>query len=586
MPVIQHEEHEFHLSHEQETKLNEFQMITSFPDEELALVVKLLENHGWLLESALGRYFDGNWQEDLNPPAIAERPPTPTPQGFVSHSASPFLLGDNASFVPRLPLVKRLPLDFKDNFRLVGLDRRPENNFNNHPALLILLFLPKVLLKIGTGLITILWSIISFGFKNDPVAEKQIKRIPRRPNEKSTPAIEIIESLLGKNSELASLLNPKPFNEIYDECENDFKMMMVVCLGDLESEELGQRDENSMKFVTEILNNPSTLQLLREHSDNLRIYMQSAQSPEMWAVANQLKIRYTPECLLIANVLNSRDSVNGVTRMSVIGRIKVSSLRRFQNAFKVTTEKHSAELLVSRNDQKELKLAREIKELQDQAYQESLRQDQLKQRMRQEENETARKSVENERHKALQKKIERAERELRALDVCLGFADGQRSVNLEAGKATLQIRTSTGKRLVRVFAGDESLKDIYLTVKCFLSLDLKSFEDHAVLESVKTKLDTLLEDGNVLNLDETHWSQEALAGESLGSLKMRINQKLETLCESNREVELDINFELVSPFPRFRVPCDGTVNIKDTSQIWPNGSLLVETIEDEDVTEM
>ncbi|CEP60814.1 Ubx2p LALA0_S02e00232g [Lachancea lanzarotensis] len=583
MPVIQHEGREIHLSHEQETKLNEFQMITNFPDPEVGLVVQLLESHGWNLESALSRYFDGNWQENLIPSDAAQRPSTPVPsQGFVSHSASSFLLGENASFIPRLPLVRRLPLDFGDNSRIIGLDKRSEDKFNNSPALIILLFLPNLLLKIGTGILTILWSIISFGFKNDHIAENKIQRVPPRPDKNAKPITEIVGSVLGENSELASLIAPQSFNELYDECESQFKIMMVICLGDLESEQLGERDLNSARFLTEVINDPTTLQILREHREELSVYMSSAQSPEMWAMASQLKLRYTPECFLVANVLNSKDSVNGTTQMSLIGRVKLSSVRRFQGSLKSILEKHSAELLVSRNEQKELRLAREIKELQDQAYEESLRQDQRKQQMRQEEDATARETLEREKARAFENKFNLAACELRALQLSISLADSQRSLNLDSGKATLQFRTSNGKRFIRVFAGDESPKDIYQTVECFLRLDLKSFEDDVVLERVKTRLSGMIEDGNVIELDESQWSHEALADETLDSLKLRIEQKLQVLCDSRGNVELDINFELVSPFPRFKLPCDDNISIKDISQIWPNGSLLVEAIEEED----
>ena len=49
MPIINHAGEEFHLSHEEEEKLNNFQGITNFPEDDLPLVIKLLQNHGWKL---------------------------------------------------------------------------------------------------------------------------------------------------------------------------------------------------------------------------------------------------------------------------------------------------------------------------------------------------------------------------------------------------------------------------------------------------------------------------------------------------------------------------------------------------------
>ncbi|SCU95045.1 LADA_0G13080g1_1 [Lachancea dasiensis] len=581
MPIVHHEDQEFNLSHEQEHMLNEFQVISNFPDAELAQVVRLLENNSWQLEPALCRYFDGNWQENLEqPPAVAPRPPTPMESEQIAHTANPFEMGDHTAFVPKLPIVKRLPLDFKDKFQYAGLDRRT-NEFATHPGLFVLLLIPKLLLRIGTGLLTLLWSIISFGFTNSqPRTEFTVQRVPRYPEDNPRPFSETLAALVGPQSDLQSLLSPDRFNTIYEECERQFKPMLVVCLGDLESEELDKRDQNSSRFVKNILNDPSTLQLLREQAGNVMIYMNSATSPEMWALAKQLKLSHTPTCLLVANVLNSKGSMNGVTRMSVIGKLKVSSLRSFQNSFKVTLERHSAELVVSRNEQEELRMAREIKELQDHAYLESLRQDQIKEQKRQDEEKRTKLQQEAELSKAQEIKRRRTLGILSTLKFGLKMVENKRRGDL----TTLQIRTASGKRLVTKFNGDESLQDIYQTVKCFLILNLKTLESTEVADSIKEMLLKLAQDGDVLAWKDKQWSHDSFAGETADSLRDLINKELSDGTESSDDAWLDIDFELISPFPRFKLDCVKDICIKEVPQICPNGNLLVEML-NEDIDE-
>ncbi|CUS23445.1 LAQU0S10e00540g1_1 [Lachancea quebecensis] len=579
MPVIQHGDQEIHLSHDEEEKLNNFQVITTFPEDSLPQIVKLLQDHGWQLEPALSRYFDGNWQENLNPPPVAARPHTP-PVPQRPFDSTPFLFGDSASLVPRLPLVKRLPLDFKERFRYAGLDKRP-NEFNTHPALFLLVLLPKVLFKIGTGIFTLLWSIISFGFRTEGVNASHIHRVPDSPLENEESIHETLESIFNGNTELSSLVSPKSFNEVYEECEKEFKFLLVVCLGDVGTDESSSRDVNSRLFIESILNEPSTLQLLRENSENMVIYMRSAQDMEMWSLCKQLRLRYTPECLLIGNVLNSKDSVNGATRMSVLSRLKVGTLRKFQNSLKVVIERHSAELIVSRSEQEELRMAREIKQMQDQAYQESLRHDQEKEQKRQAAEAEAKAKREAELIKELEFKTTQTIQQLCILNFCLDNLEPLTSSTITQEKqATLQIRTPNGKRFVKKFNGASTLEYIYKVAKCFLFLNLENFNKDHVLKCMATKVKEMAEDEAVLCFKDGCNIESLRTDSQSEELHKILQSELPKWSMPNREVDLDIDFELVTPFPRFKLPNDKNALIKNTQQIWPNGSILVEYLED------
>ena len=130
------------------------------------------------------------------------------------------------------------------------------------------------------------------------------------------------------------------------------------------------------------------------------------QDPELWSVAKKLNVRFTPECLLIGNVLNNSGSLNGVTRMSVLNRLKLNSPNKFRNSLKLTMDRYNPEMIVNRTEQEELKLARQLKQMQDEAYEQSLKQDQIKEEKRrlEQEQEKAEKEIELQKERQLKLK--------------------------------------------------------------------------------------------------------------------------------------------------------------------------------------
>lgn len=581
MPIINHNGQEFHLSHEEEEKLNEFRIITDFPQDDLPLIIRLLQNYGWHLERALSFYFDGDWKSSVTAtegPSIPERPPTPSPAAFPPiPERSPFIASD-AHLVPSLRVVKPLPLNFREAFSVVGLHRRSSEVWNlnpqDGPLIMILMFIPKLLIKLGAGILSLLWGLITFGFNSSLDDRANVRQVPGRPKEKEPPIDQLLPQVIeGQSLErLKKLMNSLPFNEALKICQDEFKYLLLIFVGDMSAQD--DSDVNSQRFLSKVLVNPAVLSMLENYKDELIIYMGSVHELETWLVAEDLRIKYTPECLLVGNVLNSKGSVNGATRLSVLSKLRISSAKRFENSLKMTIEKFQPELVVSRTEQEEIRLAREIKKLQDDAYQNSLKQDRMKEEERKMKEEEARLKVFNKAHRENRKKLKETVRHLQWLRSCTSVMKGDLPSSAGECVATLQIRTSEGLRLVKKFTSTTSLHTLYVKIGCHLYLDNTSQNPEDWASSIAERLDVLSKDESTLCFKDKKVSQNELNIESLTEIIEVESSKWEDEISS----ELEFDFELVSSFPREKIPVDKKITLEKLTQLWPKGSLLVEEI--------
>ena len=659
MPIITAGNEQFHLSHEEEDKLNQFQMITNFKDEDLAPVITLLKNHGWNLEAAISRYYDADWKTSLlaaggedgqgqgqsaiggGPPPYSEsnffnRPPAPGPRPRQNQRlVQPQFMPPDLVFTPSLPIVRRLPANYREKFKLVGLDSSANgghklNDSTTNPAVILLMLLPNALLK----LISFLWSVISslFGRKYGRRSQMAIFRVPKSPVVDKDP-IDLSDVFLERKSEvdngatsssleaIRDLLGDGPrleFNEALKVCQEEFKFLLLILVGKVNSsavKELSDNQEtgkdndndneskeddnddsdldiNSRKFLRHILGDSGTLSILNDYKENLVVYLGSVLEVEPWLVAKEMRVRYTPECFLIGNVLNSNgSSPQGVTRLSVLAKLHVKSARRFQNSLKVAFERFNPEMVVSRTEREELRVSREIRQLQEKAYEDSLRKDQMKANKRELERQQEELKAQIKLQREQKRKLRSTLWNLKWLELCQKYIDmekqekGSVSSPSPSSFATLQIRTSGGKRMVKKFVGETSLYSIYADIGCHLYLKTPSLEVSEWTEKLIERIRQLADDDSVLcfkdNIDflTGNTSSEKIAG--------LINSELEKWERSAQEYdiaepEIRFNFELISPYPRYKVPSDASLMIKEVPQLWPNGSLLVEHIVEED----
>lgn len=397
MPVIKQGDQEFHISHDEEEKLNEFQSISGFPEDDLADIIRHLQSNSWNLELALGSYFDGNWKEQLNAlqvpepePVVETLPPVPERVAFTPHTSngpSSFMM------IPSFPVVKKLPMGFKDKYRMLGINSDTATHLVTNPFLLILLFVPKLLFKLGT----FIWTLLTMGFTNHlPGHDRNasVREVPQKPQ-----MIEMERERLSGffDDRINSLIEwNKSYNEVLETVQNEFKFGLVILIGDIlgaanerfdeksDSETVEKEEEpflngtidlNSQKFIEKIIGDDSVIDLLEMYRDDLVIYCGSVVELEPWLVSKQFGIKYTPECFIVGNVINGDGNVN---KLSLLSRIKVNSSKRFQTTLKAVFDRFRPDMVVSRTERNELELARKIRQSQEEAYQNSLRKDQIK----------------------------------------------------------------------------------------------------------------------------------------------------------------------------------------------------------------
>lgn len=583
MPIIEHNGQVFHLSHEEREKLDEFRVITDFPQDDLPLIIRLLQNYGWHLERALSFYFDGDWKSSIiaqELPAIPNRPPTPATFPPIPER-SPFIASD-AHLIPSLRVVKPLPSNFREVFSVVGLNKNNGDVWNmnpqHSPLIIILMFIPRLLVKLGVSVLSLLWGLITFGFNSHLDERTNVRKVPSRPKEKQPPFDQLISPLIdGQGLErLNKLMSTQSFNEAFKICQDEFKYLLIVFIGDVSDEE--DPDVNSQRFISKVLSNPTVLSMLESYKDELIIYLGSVHELETWLVAQDLRIKYVPECLLVGNVLNSKGSVNGVTRLSVLSKLRISSAKKFENSLKVTIEKFQPELVVSRTEQAEILLAREIKKLQDDAYQNSLEQDRVKAEERKMKEEEALLELNNKTQREKDKKIKETVKHLQWLRSCADFMKKEPATSGVGTVATLQIRTSKGLRLVKEFSSTTSLHSLYVKIGCHLYLDTNSKDQEELSKIIADKLQSLAEDDSVLCFKDREVLKDELKAENLTkAIELELKKWKDEMSS-----DLEFDFELVSPFPREKIPVDKEMTVKEVTQLWPKGSLLVEELVEDD----
>lgn len=596
MPLIMHGDQEFNLSHEEEEKLNQFQAITNFPDDELPLIIQLFQNYGWHLERALSSYFDNDWKSSLlaneEQPPIPERPATPTPSPRIQRGqdSSPFLISD-LNLVPSLPFVKPLPSNYRETYSVVGLNKSKGDiwggNQGSSPLLMVLMFIPRVLGRLGVGIISILWGIITFGFRSTVNEKARVCKIPTTPNVKSIPISEALGQVADEKS-LSRLqkivVNQRTFNESLKICDEEFKFLLVVLIGNVYANESEEYDKNSSLLVSKILSSDTVLSYLKSHEDDIMIYIGSVNELEPWLIAKQMNIKYTPECLLIGNVLNSNGSVNGVTRLSILSKLRMSSSKRFYNSLKLTVERFNPELLVSRTEKAELRMAREIRKRQDDAYEESLRNERLKEETRQLQIEEQLKNQSMQEEIEKNRKWKETAKKLFWVDSCIRslYEEPIKDQPIE-DTATLQVRTSQGLRLIKKFKSSTTLYSLYVAIGCHLFLKEIKQDPTQWKTKIINEIELLSQDASNFCFKSLETLSDGVAIQEIADL---IKKEIDNLPKQYAEFsEIGFDFELITPFPRDKIPKDKKIAIRDVQQLWPKGSLLVEDIIEDDSDE-
>ncbi|KAF8983625.1 hypothetical protein BGZ46_009887 [Entomortierella lignicola] len=310
------------------------------------------------------------------------------------------------------------------------------------------------------------------------------------------------------------------YSAALNKAKSDLKFLIVY----LHSDEHDATDS----FCKETLADSSLLTYLR--TNEFLVWGGNVKETEGFQVATTLQTVRYPFIGVIA--LSQPTSGSSSTKMVLIDRIEgPSTPEQIIQRLTQQVTRQSAALERLRAERRERDLAREIRQQQDDAYEQSLRADREKARQQKEAREAAEQQkreqerIEAERVAAL----ERKERHLKYLFENLP----EEPAAGETECARLSFKLWNGERIIRRFKGTEPIENIYIFI-----------------ETIEFR-----ENGSKADLSITAEQHEGYTHE--------------------------YNFILISPFPRTKVT-DRQKLIKDEPALWPSASLVVELADEEE----
>ena len=306
------------------------------------------------------------------------------------------------------------------------------------------------------------------------------------------------------------------YAQAYDLAKKDLKFLMVVLLSP-------EHDDTST-FVRETLLSQELLNYLKDQENRIILWAGTVQDSEAYQVSNALNCSKFPFAALIVHT--PQDSS---TSMSTVARLTgLQPASTFVAKLRTAITQHAPALDRVRTTRNEQQATRNLRDEQNSAYERSLAQD--RERARQRREAEAAKKREEEEAKA---KAEAEEKEAQKFEQWKRWR--AQSLPPEPGAESktatrISIRLTNGERVIRKFAEEAEMEELYAFVEC-----------HDVLKTGEEAASPVSEPSNYNH----HY-----------------------------------NFRLVSPMPRvvYSVDAGGTVG----SKLGRSGNLIVEPIDQGD----
>lgn len=543
------------ITQEERNILNQFAEITNYDsenEEENAKIMRLLTVCNWNLETAIARYFDNDFPQLFNDPAMSIPNQTEILEANLNDVqniglSAPFndspvnlmAMFPNDTFFPKLQ--RALPISNKWKFQagLISSQSSMKTYSVLTPIVFILMIIPNILLFVGYGLNKLLGNFAPNLFRILGLREDE-NDFPNAPvyiskEENEQYSIEKIMSI--HDDEKLPPVWEGDFNTAFEEAKNNHKWLSIV---------LFNSQISSAQQIIEFVKSEKFVSFIKKN--NIILYIGDVSYSEPFEVGKTYQAYGLPYLALIGNI-----SIDGVRapEFSIACRylhlLSQSTDRVLKRLNRVVTM-FEPQLVSQRYDKQERELAKFIREEQDNAYQESLLRDMKRaneKKQKLEEKKRIQEDLEREKEEIELTRIKRKEKIIRYIN-----EKYVRDISswVKGEYTTIQFRTDDGQRFIRKFHQDETVADIYyfVTSKQFLNELVEDDAEAETEEQMLTKLKTY-----------------------------------NFLFDNDTDASLAFFFELVSPMPRLRLQPSNT-SIKDIKTLWPNGSLLIEKVYDED----
>ncbi|KAI9814242.1 MAG: hypothetical protein M1827_003408 [Pycnora praestabilis] len=488
-----------------ESQQSSLQQYTSVTDQDLETAIPLLQRSQWNVQVAIAKFFDGETADPVAE-AMASIPPpqSSTRRETLLNGSSSFSRASTSSDHEVDPAPRIVP--------------QPENQVATQPPFLLSLFFTpfNILYRLLSGTLGFfgylfpflprLLSNITSRNSRQGSMRNTIGRRPLNPRDTAARFTREFEEEYGSHS---LLFYQNGYAQALDQAKKDLKFMLVVLLSP-------EHDDNS-SFVRQTLLSSEVVDYIKDPINNIILWAGSVQDSEAYQVSNALHCTKFPFSALIVHTPE-----HSSTAMSVVTRIAgPTPPTAFVAKLQTAATQYSEALNRVRSTRAEQQASRNLREEQNSAYERSLAQDRERARQRREAE-----AVREREEREAKEKIEAEER--RAETVLRWKRWRASSLKPEPGpdvqdSARISIRMPSGDRLIRKFAPETQLEDLYAFIEC-----------HEILEAAT------------------------------------IDEKV----EEPRDYKHEYGFRLVSPMPRTVYELESNKTVKDS--IGRSGNLIVE----------
>lgn len=260
------------------------------------------------------------------------------------------------------------------------------------------------------------------------------------------------------------------YAQAYDLAKKDLKFLLVVLVSP-------EHDETS-SFIRDTMLAPEVVNFIRNPENNIILWAGNVQDSEAYQVSAALNCTKFPFAALIVHTPQVSS-----TAMSIASRIPgLITPAEFVSKLRQGIQQHSEPLSRARAQRAEAQASRNLRQEQDSAYERSLAQDRERARKKREEAERKAKEEKDalERQEALEREARNLEqwRRWRASSLPAEPNSDMKDV------VRISLRMPSGDRVVRRFAPDADLEELYAFVECYDALRSEEASEGPVVEPV------------------------------------------------------------------------------------------------------
>jgi len=500
------------LTADQQAALQQYTAVT---DQATSDAIPILQRAQWNVNIAVTRFFDGEPTEDPVAAAAAQLPP---PQDIRRQET---LLNGFAS--PRSSTSSGRRVRIEPAPRVVP---QPESQVTTQvPLVLAIFFAPFSLVyslfaksfRLLGWLFPFLpraWGRVTASNINTPASQRSASgRRPLNPRDTAARFIREFEEEYGSHT--------LPFSEsgyaqAFDLAKKNLQFLMVVLVSP-------EHDETS-SFIKDTLLAPEVVEFVRNPENNIILWAGNVQDSEAYQVSAALSCTKFPFTGLIVHTPQVSSTAMGIAARVAGPTTPQQYIAKLRQAM----QQHTEPLNRVRSQRAEQQATRNIREQQNSAYERSLAADREKARKKKEEAE--RKAREEKEALEREQAIERYAQNLAQWRKWRAASIRSEPSPEEKDIVRISLRMPNAERVVRKFAADAHIEELYAFVECY---DILQSEEGA---------------------------QEKV--------------------EEPKDFEHEYKFQLVSPMPRevYELKTGGTIK----ERIGRSGNLIVERTDLED----